>query len=122
MSPFFNPMAQLGLLGLAAVNPTIFRQFPAAGGMGMPTTSTSSKPRPPCRHFEKGFCNLGVMCNFAHNSVAPARARLPENAKEIPCRHFEKGHCNLADKCGFLHAERKPDVPKDPQENDPPHS
>jgi len=72
----------------------------------------AKKSSAPCRHFEKGYCSLGIACGFQHTphapgSVAAVGTNLPANAKTTQCRHFEKGFCNLGDNCGFAHGEKE---------------
>lgn len=69
-----------------------------------PLTKKSSAP---CRHFEKGYCSLGIACGFQHTPGAAAATNLPANAKTTQCRHFEKGFCNLGENCGFAHGEKE---------------
>jgi len=85
--------------------------MPFHPGIVIPPT-LAKKNSAPCRHYEKGYCSLGIACGFAHAPSAPGAAAaaslgLPSNAKTTQCRHFEKGHCNLGENCGFAHGEKE---------------
>eukprot|EP00929_Paragymnodinium_shiwhaense_P001828 TRINITY_DN102038_c0_g1_i1.p1 TRINITY_DN102038_c0_g1~~TRINITY_DN102038_c0_g1_i1.p1 ORF type:complete len:388 (-),score=54.33 TRINITY_DN102038_c0_g1_i1:547-1710(-) len=87
-----------------------------AGSNGMQNSSPSNHKTVPCRHFERGYCQMGDACNFLHKgaqpyaqpgvqSVGAAPVSSPGNYKRVPCRHFASGYCQLGEACNFLHAE-----------------
>jgi len=78
--------------------------MPFHPGVVMP--QISKKNAAPCRHFEKGYCSLGIACGFQH-ATGSAATNLPANAKTTQCRHFEKGFCTLGDGCAFAHGEKE---------------
>eukprot|EP00746_Dinoflagellata_sp_MGD_P007772 gnl/MRDRNA2_/MRDRNA2_115453_c0_seq1.p1 gnl/MRDRNA2_/MRDRNA2_115453_c0~~gnl/MRDRNA2_/MRDRNA2_115453_c0_seq1.p1 ORF type:complete len:405 (+),score=64.99 gnl/MRDRNA2_/MRDRNA2_115453_c0_seq1:74-1288(+) len=60
----------------------------------------------PCRHWERGYCQLGMSCGFLHEGAEDVASMGESNAMKgtVPCRHWEKGFCQLGMACGFLHA------------------
>jgi hypothetical protein len=74
----------------------------------------------PCRHFARGFCQLGNACGFLHPGANDVPAfqnwdngfGMPDAKKRCVsktqiCRHWEKGFCQLGEGCGFAHGEHE---------------
>lgn len=58
----------------------------------------------PCRYFQRGACNQGAACSFAHGR-SELRKR-PDLTKTSICENWLKGLCHLsADDCGFAHGD-----------------
>eukprot|EP00462_Mataza_sp_D1_P022453 CAMPEP_0175145766 /NCGR_PEP_ID=MMETSP0087-20121206/14976_1 /TAXON_ID=136419 /ORGANISM="Unknown Unknown, Strain D1" /LENGTH=318 /DNA_ID=CAMNT_0016430595 /DNA_START=19 /DNA_END=975 /DNA_ORIENTATION=+ len=88
-----------------AAPPSVYRApFSNPGGQfmpGRPAATTSDV----CRHYARGFCQMGHNCRFLHG--------LPPKKRSSACRHFQKGFCQLGEKCLFSHVA----VPKVPSES-----
>lgn len=84
-----------------------------------------------CRHFRKGFCKLGSLCQFAHGdtekqvegAVPPQRLSYQDYVRQTVgpkivshkycaevCRHFSRGLCKLGSQCNFAHRDAEKQV------------
>ncbi|KAI9899838.1 hypothetical protein N3K66_004100 [Trichothecium roseum] len=54
------------------------------------------RARPRCRQYDRGTCNYGANCRFAHDGPVIPRVRKP-------CRFFAKGSCPYGRGCKFSH-------------------
>ena len=59
-------------------------------------TVTINRNRPLCLYFQRGLCDFGDECDFAH--VESAEARVPI------CRYFLKGNCRFGEECIYIHS------------------
>eukprot|EP00049_Salpingoeca_infusionum_P010400 m.177787 g.177787 ORF g.177787 m.177787 type:complete len:360 (+) comp14635_c1_seq2:619-1698(+) len=66
--------------------------------------STDRSNAPVCYHWQRGFCERGTACKFAH-----PLGELTENQQTVTpkrkdtCRHWQRGHCALGKACKFAH-------------------
>ena len=57
---------------------------------------------------EKGFCQYGEKCRFAHGEKELIHKKKGRNYKKTPCKTFqEKGYCNYGSRCNFIHFDKK---------------
>jgi len=59
-----------------------------------------------CRHFARGFCQMGDACGFLHEASgtsAPQQATGVSPGGQKLCRHFARGYCQMGSSCGFFH-------------------
>jgi hypothetical protein len=56
-----------------------------------------------CRHWARGFCQLGNACNFIHSDES--RGTVTTSYRTAPCRMFlSEGSCRFGSDCRFIHS------------------
>eukprot|EP01024_Parvocaulis_polyphysoides_P051030 TRINITY_DN49958_c0_g1_i1.p2 TRINITY_DN49958_c0_g1~~TRINITY_DN49958_c0_g1_i1.p2 ORF type:complete len:262 (-),score=40.45 TRINITY_DN49958_c0_g1_i1:350-1135(-) len=61
---------------------------------------------------EKGFCEFGSQCKFAHTEEERRNVQKHPKFKTKMCRHFvETGTCPFGRRCHFLHGHESPQKP-----------
>lgn len=63
---------------------------------GLVRIAREVRARPRCRQYERGTCNYGANCRFAHDGPVVPWPRKP-------CRFFAKGSCHYGSGCKFSH-------------------
>lgn len=58
-----------------------------------------------CYAFQRGECENGDDCIFAHPGVHDGKPREPREKSDEPCHQFEEGTCERGDNCRFTHGE-----------------
>lgn len=70
--------------------------FPIAIPPAFPSNVTRAKPGASrCRHWAKGYCQMGDRCAFSHSGRAGQEVQA--------CRHWTRGFCQLGARCNFAH-------------------
>jgi len=71
-----------------------------------------------CRHFAKGYCQMGEACGFAHgdHELGASSNAPPNMASSVPagavlktkiCNYFAAGSCTRGPACNFAHGEHE---------------
>lgn len=68
--------------------------------------TTSSAQKKFCFAFQKGKCEHGKSCRFAHEYEKPQGVASQNVSEKRPCIFFPKGTCKNGRKCKFLHVAK----------------
>lgn len=104
MQPTYDPYGQSHVQGYEAYNQPMRRApyyAPAPAGLAGKRRLRKSR----CRHWARGYCQLGQACNFAHTGApGPANGGNQKPRGKVDCRHWiGKGYCSMGSACNFLH-------------------
>lgn len=85
-------------------------QMQMAPQMAPPGHEERTSGRARCRHWARGYCQMGGACNFSHTGAPGPDHTTPQAAQvsnfgSADCRHWiGKGYCSMGVQCNFSHA------------------
>ena len=64
-----------------------------------------------CKNWQKGKCNFGKKCAFAHGFEELRAKVVSKNFRTKDCKNYSQfGYCKYGERCQFRHRDRTPDT------------